>query len=142
MEYKAPKELSKQAQAIWRGVVPRRAKTAERMLLIKTALQTLDRADEVTAEIKKQGLTIENPSSGAIRANPLVKLEKELRGQFAAMWDKMALDWHAVIDGGNKPLLGPGMGNSEVQAERQREYDEDMAMNEAAVKAFLGDGKQ
>jgi len=137
VDYTPPAGLSKQAQAIWRGVVPRRAKTSERMILIKTALQTLDRADEITAEIKKQGLTIENPSSGAIRANPLVKLEKELRGQFAAMWDRMALDWDAVIDGGNGPIVGPGCGSDEIQSERQREFDDATAYNAAAVEEFL-----
>jgi phage terminase small subunit len=132
MEYTAPKDLSKQAQAVWRGVVPRRAKTAERLLLIKTALQALDRADEVSAKIKEQGLTIENPSTGAIRANPLVKLEKELRGQFAAMWSGMSLDWHAVIDGGNLPHFY----GATAEADRA-DYENELVANDAAVKDFL-----
>jgi len=132
MEYKPPAELSEQSQAIWRGVVPRRAKTTERMLLIKTALMALDRADQVTAKIKEQGLTLENPSTGAIRANPLLKLERELRQQFASIWAGMDLDWHAVIDGGNMPRF---YGNTE-EADRA-EYENDLALNEAAVKEFL-----
>jgi len=139
MEYKAPKELSEMSKAVWRGVVPRRAKTVERMLLVKTALLALDRAQEVTAEIKKEGLTIENPSSGAKRANPLIKLEKELRAQFATIWDGMNLDWDGVIDGENPPSYGPGCGSQEKQEREQREYNEDVALNEAAVKEFLGE---
>jgi hypothetical protein len=134
MEYKAPAELSKQSAAVWRGVVPRRAKTAERMLLIKTALQALDRAAEVTAKIKEQGLTIENPSTGAIRANPLVKIEKELRQQFASIWLGMDLDWHAVIDGGNEPYI---YGGDEKQKSIKAEHENNLAINEAAVKEFL-----
>lgn len=134
MEYKPPEELSETAKAIWRGVVPRRAKTAERMLLVKTALQTLDRANEVTGEIKKLGLTIENPSTGAIRANPLLKLEKELRGQFASIWDKMALDWDAVIDGGNEPYFH---GNDEKREAARLEHENNLAINDAAVIDFL-----
>lgn len=134
MEYKAPAGLSETSKAIWQGVIPRRAKTAERILLIKTALQALDRADEITAKIKEQGLTIENPSTGAMRANPLIKLEKELRGQFASIWSGMDLDWDGKIDGGNVPT---NWGNTEKHEQAMEEYNNNLTTNDEAVKAFI-----
>ena len=136
MDYKPPAELSETSKAIWRGVVPRRAKTAERLVLIKTALQALDRANEITAKIKEQGLVIENPSTGAVRANPLLKLEKELRQQFATIWDKADLDWDAVIDGGNEPA-GLNYGSQESREAARLQYEQNAAANDAAVREFL-----
>lgn len=136
MNYKAPAELSEQSKAIWRGVVPRRAKAAERLLLIKTALQALDRANEVSAEIETQGLTIENPSSGAIRANPLIKLEKELRQQFAGLWNNLNLDFDYVIDGNQNPD-STYFPNEEKRIAAEKQYSENIAANDAAVKEFL-----
>ena len=128
--YPAPDGLSKRGQAIWRAIVPRKAQSAERLLLIKTALQALDRADQIMDAVNKEGLTIENPSSGAVRANPLLKIEKELRGQFAAIWSNLSLEWDAVVDGGNKTF---------ADGEELEKLKTGWEVNDQAVKEFLKD---
>ncbi|CAK9037499.1 Protein YfjI [Durusdinium trenchii] len=55
---------SPRTQALWRSVVPKRAKTPERLAMIQTALEALDRADTARAEVERTGMTTTTKTTG------------------------------------------------------------------------------
>jgi phage terminase small subunit len=101
-----PEHLSDRAKALWRSVVPRRAKSPERLAMVQTALEALDRADGARLAIAEQGLTTVTKTTGTIHLNPLAGLEREARAQFLSAWTALHFSWDSVLDGGNHPLLG------------------------------------
>ena len=82
-----PGDLNERLRALWRDVVPRRARSPERLMLLQTALEALDRCDEVRAAIREAGLTTTTKTPGALHLHPLLRVEKEARQQFLAAWD-------------------------------------------------------
>lgn len=101
-----PDGLSERSQSIWRSVAPRRARSAERLLLIEQALRLLDRADAAAAAIARDGLTAEPRAGGKMRrAHPLLAVEQKARIQFSRIWDRLGLQWWAPLDGiADRPL--------------------------------------
>ncbi len=95
-----PARLSKRSKALWRSVVPSRAKSAERQALVILALEALDAADECRARVRKEGLTVTTKRSGTVHVHPLVKVEKEQRALFAKVWGQLNFQWNHEIDGG------------------------------------------
>ncbi len=94
-----PAHLSERAKSLWADVVPRRAVSPERLALLQTALEALDRADECIDLVKEQGLTTVTETTGAVHVNPLVKVERESRQLFVKCWNQLALDWDPDLDG-------------------------------------------
>jgi P27 family predicted phage terminase small subunit len=94
-----PTHLSARAKALWKDLVPRRAKSAGRRALLLAALEALDRAEEARKKISKTGLTTTTKSTGAVHLNPLVKLEREARQQFARIWSDLHFGFDARVDG-------------------------------------------
>jgi hypothetical protein len=82
-------------------VVPRRAKSPERLATVQVALEALDRADGARLAISEQGLTTVTKTTGAVHINPLAKLEREARAQFLSAWTALHLTWDCALDGGN-----------------------------------------
>ena len=95
----APSHLSERSAALWRAVVPSRAKSAERQALVIAALEALDLADECLARVREEGMTTTTKSTGAIHVHPLMKVEKEQRSLFARLWGQLNFQWNAGIDG-------------------------------------------
>lgn len=81
-----PAHLSPRAAALWRSVVPAKAKTMPRIALVQAALESLDRADQAREQIAEGALAFTTKTTGAVHVNPLTKLEKESRAAFVATW--------------------------------------------------------
>jgi phage terminase small subunit len=93
-----PAGLSNRACKLWRSLVPRRARSPERLTLLETALRALDRADQAAQVLDQEGLTFSTQKTGAVHAHPLVKVEKEARSLFMSAWSALKLAW-SELDG-------------------------------------------
>ena len=88
-----PAHLSERSKKLWQSIVPRRAKSLERQILLQTALEALDRSDEAREELKNQGL-IEKKKNGILKhEKPLLKIERENRQFFLKCWKQLDLHW-------------------------------------------------
>ncbi len=80
-----PTWLSKGAKAEWVRVVPLLDGAKLRTEADRTALAlyctTVDRACKAEQQVEREGMTIENPTTGAIHAHPLLTVAKEARAQ-------------------------------------------------------------
>jgi phage terminase small subunit len=93
----SPPGLNARALRVWRQVVPDRARTIERQLLIGEALAMLSRADAIAAEIERAGLVLTSKRSKMTHLNPMVAMELRLRARFAALWRALGLDNDGTI---------------------------------------------
>lgn len=110
-QFEPPRHLSARSAAIWRSLVPRRARSAERLTLLQTALECLDRADSARVKVDADGLTIKTLATGSVHLHPLLKVESEARRQFAKLWSALHLDkadYDSYRDGAweDKPGIG------------------------------------
>jgi P27 family predicted phage terminase small subunit len=94
-----PVHLSLRAQALWRQLVPRRAKSPERLTLLQAALEALDRADRAREAIEREGLTVRTETTGAMHIHPLVRVEEKSRQAFGRIWRDLGLTWAQEVDG-------------------------------------------
>lgn len=90
-DHQPPPHLSDRAAALWRDVVPRRAKTPGRVAMVQTALEALDRADAAREAVEVSGMTTTTKTTGAVHVHPLVKVERESRAQFTKVWGTLNL---------------------------------------------------
>ena len=97
--FAAPVHLSTRSQELWRSLVPRRARSPERIALLTTGLEALDRSDAARTAIEQQGMVTVTESTKAIHINPLVKVEREGRALFSKIWAQLGLTWCIEIDG-------------------------------------------
>ncbi len=91
--------LSARSTALWRELVPSRARSAGRLVLLQSALEALDRADQAREVLDREGLTTTTKRSGVVHLHPLVRVEKDSRAQFRAAWSRLGLEWDPNIDG-------------------------------------------
>ena len=87
----APTHLSERAAALWRELGPWRADTLGRRTLFQAALEALDRAEQARELIETAGLVSATKTTGALHIHPAVKVEREARAQFAAIWTQLGL---------------------------------------------------
>jgi phage terminase small subunit len=94
MAPRAPKELSKEAQRIWRGIVSTYEMEDEPSLLflLRQALEAFDRMREAQALVGKIGVVIVNPTTKVVRLNPAVGAERDARMAMLKFWKAMNLD--------------------------------------------------
>src|SRR3954447_1094132 len=88
-----PGHLSERSQALWREFVRYRADSAERQVLLESALSDLDRADALREQIAREGVTVTSARSKLMRAHPALKVEAEMRRRFLAAWRTLDLTW-------------------------------------------------
>ena len=93
-----PAGLSDRTAELWRSVVPRRARSPERLALLEVALRALDRADQAAEILGREGLTTTTGKTGVVHAHPLIKVEREARALFISAWNALKLTW-ADLDG-------------------------------------------
>lgn len=98
-QFPPPPQLSDRSKALWSSVVPSRARSAARLAVIETALESLDRANQAAAEIATTGMTSVTKTTGAIHVHPLVKVERESRQLFAKLWISLNLQFTPSVDG-------------------------------------------
>ena len=63
--------------------------------MICVALRALDRANEASVILSREGLTTTTATTGAVHINPLAKLELEHRRQFLTAMKSLSLEWSA-----------------------------------------------
>ncbi len=93
-----PAHLSGRAQRLWREVVPRRVLSPEKLALLQTGLEALDRLDQVREALGKDDLVQVTERTGAVHANPLLRAEKDARSQFLAIWTALQLEHYQYYD--------------------------------------------
>ena len=90
-----PAHLSQRAQNIWRDLVKTRADSTERQVLLRSALEDLDRIDELRELLAREGLMSKSERSGLTHVHAAVRLEAEARRRFLAAWRALGLIWPA-----------------------------------------------
>lgn len=98
-EFTVPDHLSDKNKSLWASIVPNRAKSPGRLALLTAGLEALDRADKAREAIAATCLTTKTERSGVTHVNPLVKIERESRQQFARIWGELNLAWDPRVDG-------------------------------------------
>jgi phage terminase small subunit len=94
----APLHLSERAKQLWSSSVPSVVRCAERRAVLQSALEALDRADAAREAVAVEGMVTMSERSGLKHLNPLVKVEREARAQFAKLWAALRLDTMEVPD--------------------------------------------
>lgn len=89
-----PDHLSVRSQGIWRALAGKRIRSIPRLALLQIALESLDRADQATANIG-DNLTLTSPRSGVSHVNPLVRVERESRQLFCKIMTLLSLHGEA-----------------------------------------------
>ena len=95
-----PDHLSEKSKALWASLVPRRAKSPERLALLTVALESLDRADAARELLAEEGMVATTATTKAVHLHPAAKLERESRAIFARIWKQLGLSWDYELDGG------------------------------------------
>ncbi len=85
-----PSHLSLRTQTLWTDAV-RPTDQPQRLALIQSALEALDRADEARQAIARSGLTATTRTTGAVHLHPCARVEREARAQFAQLWQVLGL---------------------------------------------------
>jgi phage terminase small subunit len=94
-----PQHLSVRSQEIWRTVV-RHPMSAGRALMIETALQEFDRANEIREVISREGAMAKaKGKSKMAHVHPLTGVEQRARATFLKLWLHLHLDWRQDVDG-------------------------------------------
>lgn len=96
--YEPPEHLSESSKELWRAIVPRRAKSPERLALLEEALSIRDRLLQIRALIASQDQLVEEGEK-MIHLHPLVRAEREWSQAFLRLWKALDLDWWQRIDG-------------------------------------------
>jgi len=91
-------DLSEDSKLLWYDIIPRRAVSPERLVLLEVALFALDRSEQCRNIIKEEGLVATTEATGAVHAHPLLKVERESRGQFLVAWSHLGLDFDPILD--------------------------------------------
>ncbi len=99
-----PEHLAPKAKALWAEVVPDRICDAECLALLSEALSALDRATAAREQIDREGMVAVS-STGVPHANPLLRVEKDARQQFARIWTELGLSQPATTIGSAMELL-------------------------------------
>jgi phage terminase small subunit len=86
-----PQHLSARAKGLWRCIVPCRAKSAGRLVMLTAALEQLDRADTMRALLDGQSWLRDAPD-GRVLINPMVRAEGVARRDFVRTWRLLGLD--------------------------------------------------
>ena len=94
-----PPHLSAHAKGIWVEVQARRCVSPERRTLFTFALEAMDRANQASEAINRDGLVTVTKTTGVIHVHPLVKIEKDARAQFSRLWCQLNLEWWGELDG-------------------------------------------
>jgi phage terminase small subunit len=94
-----PHHLSDRSKAIWRAIVPRRAKSTGRLVMLELALKTLDLADKTRTQVEQEGFSTTTPKTGMVHVHPLLKVQREAEKDFVKMWKALNLEWTLDSDG-------------------------------------------
>lgn len=93
----APDHLSERSQTLWRELQPEHARSVGRQTLLRLALESLDRIDEIKGIIAAEGYC---PSSDGKmpHLHPLLAVEKEARRTFLEVFAQLGCHWNFETD--------------------------------------------
>jgi hypothetical protein len=97
-EFAPPEGLSERSQALWRELVPSRARSPGRLELLGLALVLRDRITELRAAVGSE-YVVESLTTKTKHAHPGAKLLADSEKQFRQLWTDLHLGWDATIDG-------------------------------------------
>ena len=89
---KPPKGLSPEARKWWRLVTSDWALDESQLLVLETALESLDRVRQAQAQVAQDGLVLKNEKTGAVVGHPSLRLEKDAKNQMLRAWKQLNLD--------------------------------------------------
>lgn len=89
---KPPKHLSAESKRWWRRIVQEYEIDSSGELLLQQALEALDRLREAQELIRRDGLILTTPATGAHHLHPAARVEKEARAALLAAWRALGLD--------------------------------------------------
>jgi phage terminase small subunit len=103
MKNKIPEHLSKESQALWKGITEEYSiDDAAGLKILQTALEALDRCQAARAEIDKVGMTVID-KFGQVKPNPLLPTERDSRAAFLAGLKALNLDLEPLKNGPGRP---------------------------------------
>jgi phage terminase small subunit len=97
-EFPPPADLSESSKALWDSLVPRRARSPERLELLTAALRARDRCEQLRQILRDEGLVIETAKSGVKHANPCMPMLESAEKHFARLWRELSLNFWPSID--------------------------------------------
>lgn len=98
-EFEPPAHLSDASKALWRDLVPGRARSRGRLVLLTVALEAKDRADEARDLIAAEGMVTKEEGAKMTHIHPALRIEKDARQQFLVAWRELGLRWDTKLDG-------------------------------------------
>lgn len=123
-DFDPPEHLSDASKALWLDLVPRRARSAGRRVMLEQALTALDRANQASEQLAAGSLTTTTIKTGAVHVNPLVKVEREGRQLFARLWGMLGFGWDNQLDGSDFDRALARMAAEAVQPDADEDDDE------------------
>ncbi len=91
-QFASPAGLSANSAALWRSLVPRRCRSAERLTLLRQALKALDRVDDYDRRLEGVDVLTKTPAAAMPHVHPLVKLAADARKEWRTLWLALDLD--------------------------------------------------
>jgi phage terminase small subunit len=84
--------LSDESARIW-AEVHRESELAgpDQLILLRVALQALDRLHDAQQVLQEQGLTVRNERTGVVHIHPAALIEKSARQAFLSAWHALGL---------------------------------------------------
>jgi phage terminase small subunit len=92
-----PAHLSDRSKALWSELMRHRCNSVERQVLLRTALEDLDRIDALRELLAAEGLLSVSKRSGLQRAHPAIALEGAARRRFIGAWRLLRLVWPKTL---------------------------------------------
>ena len=96
---KRPPALSREAKRLWEAVTTSFELDGPGLMLLRLALEALDRLRQAQAMVRREGLTVVNPKSGALQCHPALRCEVEARQAILRCWAALGLDFVPVPGG-------------------------------------------
>lgn len=99
-EFQPPVVLSEASKILWSQLVPRRARSPERLELLTQALHARDRAEELRQVLAAEGLFVVTERSGVKHPHPAAGLLAEAERTFSKLWLALKFEFWPAIDRG------------------------------------------
>ena len=93
-----PANLSDRSQKLWAELASRHCRSLGRQILFHQALEYLDNADAMRAQISSEGHVQDSAKGKILHAHPLTASEQHARSSFLKLWLRLGLHWDNAID--------------------------------------------
>jgi hypothetical protein len=97
-DYPPPSDLTASSAELWRELVPRRARSPERLAALHEALRCRDLLGTLRAELATKPLTVQNAVTKVPRVDPALKAYLDALQRFSRLWESLNLTWSSDLD--------------------------------------------